>query len=71
MEEGANAQNQEPGGLTPTPLGESLKKSLNRQLGPSPEGADMQVSVVIQKLNGTGFRAKTLLPPLLSSEGPT
>ena len=31
----------------------------------------MQVSVVIQKLNGNGFRAKTLLPPLLSSEGPT
>ena len=31
----------------------------------------MQVSVVIQKLNGTGFRAKTVLPPLLSAVGPT
>ena len=31
----------------------------------------MQVSVVIQKLNGTGFCAKTVSPPLLSAVGPT
>jgi len=31
----------------------------------------MQVSVVIQKLNGTGFRASTLSPPLLSAIGAT
>ena len=31
----------------------------------------MQVSVVIQKLNGTGFCAKTVSPPLLSAFGPT
>lgn len=31
----------------------------------------MQVSVVIQKLNGTGFCAKTVSPPLLTAIGPT
>lgn len=31
----------------------------------------MQVSVVIQKLNGAGFRASTVSPPLLSATGPT
>ena len=31
----------------------------------------MQVSVVIQKLKGTGFRAKTVSNPLMSAEGPT
>ena len=31
----------------------------------------MQVSVVVQKMNGTGFCAKTISPPLLSVIGPT
>ncbi len=31
----------------------------------------MQVSVVIQKLNGTGYCVKTVSPPLLSAVGPT
>lgn len=31
----------------------------------------MQVSVVIQDLNGAGFCAKTVSPPLLSAVGPT
>ena len=31
----------------------------------------MQVSVVIQKLKGAGFRAKTASNPLMSAEGPT
>jgi hypothetical protein len=31
----------------------------------------MQVSVVIQRLNGLGFCAKTVSPPLLSATGPT
>lgn len=31
----------------------------------------MQVSVVIQKLKGAGFRAKTVSNPLMSAEGPT
>ena len=31
----------------------------------------MQVSVVIQKLNGAGFCASTVSPPLLSATGPT
>jgi hypothetical protein len=31
----------------------------------------MQISVVIQKLNGTGYCAKTVSPPLLSAIGPT
>ena len=31
----------------------------------------MQFPVVIQKLSGSGLRAKTLAPPPLSVEGPT
>ncbi len=31
----------------------------------------MQVSVVIKQMNGTGFCARTMSPPLLSAVGPT